>query len=247
MKTQNIYPIYKVLIADSTDEFRQSLADALSDRFHVKLASSGPQAFSLLESFAPDILILDLMLSGLDGLTLMQDVINRKQVLTLATTRFLSPYILDAAARMGICYLMLKPCHVDAVASRVQDLSDSLLSSLATPPDPRTSVANMLLDLNISTKRRGYTCLREAIVLMAENPSQSITKELYPAIGAAFGSNREQVERVIRTAIEAAWRERDEQVWRGYFTPKADGSIARPTNAAFICRLAACLTMEQDA
>jgi hypothetical protein len=46
------------------------------------------------------------------------------------------------------------------------------------------------------------------------------------------------VERNIRSAIDAAWSKRDENVWRLYFTPDSQGKMDKPTNAAFISRLA---------
>ena len=238
----------KVLIADGSEEFRQALADALRGIYHIRTSREGNEALALVMDYEPDILVLDLMLPGLDGLSLLQSAAAAgKKMLVLATTRFLSAYVIDAASRLGVGYLMRKPCDIQAIVYRIADLSQCLKPVPAAAPDPRTMVSNMLLELNIATKRRGYGCLREAILLMSRNPGQSITKELYPAVGALCGAHREQVERVIRTAIDAAWRQRDEKIWRLYFPPQAGGQIPRPTNAAFICRLADCLTLEKEA
>lgn len=238
----------KVLIADGSEEFLHALTEALRGIYHVKSCRSGNDALELIMNFNPDILILDLMLPGMDGLSLLQYIETLgKQMHILATTRFLSNYVVEAVARLGVGYLMMKPCDVQAVVSRIADIAGSQEVPLVTEPAPRTAVSNMLLALNIATKRRGYNCLREAVLLMAEKPGQSITKELYPAVGALCGASRDQVERVIRTAIDAAWQQRDETIWRLYFPPKADGAIHRPSNATFICRLADCLAQEQSA
>lgn len=238
----------KILIADGADEFREALADALHGIYSVETCSDGNTALELAGAFAPDILVLDLTLPGLDGLSLLQALHKSGREMTvLATTRFLSTYVEEAAARLGVSYLMLKPCSVRAVVARIGDLSRAVQTIPMAAADMRTMVSNILLELNIAAKRRGYGCLREAILLMLENPGQSITKELYPAVAEVCGGSREQVERVIRTAIDAAWRSRDEGKWRAYFLPGPDGHIPRPTNAAFICRLADSLALEKDA
>ena len=85
---------------------------------------------------------------------------------------------------------------------------------------------------------KGYTYLRESIPIYAKDPQQAITKELYPAVAKLCGSSVDQVERAMRTAIERAWKRRDDQIWRLYFTPQSDGSIKKPSNSEFISRLA---------
>ena len=62
----------KVLIADSSEDFRCALADTLHGIYHIRTTADGNQAMQLLRSFLPDILIVDLMLPGLDGITLLQ-------------------------------------------------------------------------------------------------------------------------------------------------------------------------------
>lgn len=238
----------KVLIADGSEEFVCTLAEALRGMYHVRFCRDGNEALELIANYEPDILVLDLMLPGVDGLSLLQQsAAGEGAMMVLATTRFVSDYLIDAIGRLGVGYLMVKPCDTQAVVARIADLSGSLKPVPVTTPTPRTQVSNMLLALNVAAKRKGYNCLREAILLMAENPGQSITKELYPAVGQLCGAKRNQVERVMRTAIDAAWQRRDETVWRLYFPPQTDGSIPRPSNATFICRLADCLAQELEA
>ena len=108
-------------------------------------------------------------------------------------------------------------------------------------------MTNQLLSLNIPSKLRGYAYLREAIPRMMKDPDQPITKVLYPAVGAVFGCKGTHVERSIRSAIDTAWKQRDDRVWQRYFRVGSDGVIPRPSNAAFISRLADALRLNQDA
>lgn len=237
----------KLLIADSAEDFRSALADALRSAYHIRTAGEGTESFQLLRAFLPDILVLDLMMPGLDGITLLQKAAECGiRPVVLATTRYVSDYTLDAADRLGVSYVMVKPCDVSAAAARIADMSQRLKPPVFSSPEPRTLVSGILLRLGISTKLRGYGYLREAIPLMMREPGQSITKELYPAVAAQYGATAVQVERSIRSAIATAWSQRDPQVWQLYFPANDTGLIPRPTNAAFISRLADLLSPESE-
>lgn len=236
----------KLLIADGSEDFRMALADALRGTYQVRHCADGDQARMLLGSFHPDVLVLDMMLVGMDGISLLHWAIGAGHCPTvLATTRFVSDYILESAERFGVAYIMVKPCDIRAVAARIGDLSTRIHPPRQPQADARTQVTGLLLTLGVPVKLRGYAYLREAILVMARNPGQSITKELYPAVAEICGCASVHVERSIRSAISAAWEVRDETVWKLYFPPDGDGKIPRPTNGAFIQRMAGCLEVEK--
>lgn len=238
----------KLLIIDGAEDFRAGLADALKGMYIVKTCGDGQSALELARSFGPDLLILDLMISGVDGLSLVQLITQiRGQPLILATTRFLSDYVLEAASRIGIDYMVVKPCNIQALVGRLADLVDSRNPGIMARPDPRVSVANLLLAMGFATNNKGYTYLREAIPIYAEDPQQAITKELYPAVAKRCGGSADQVERAMRTAIERAWLRRDEHIWKLYFTPLPEGEIKKPSNSEFISRLADLLIRQEPA
>ncbi len=229
----------KLLIADGTEDFRVALANMLRGAYQVRCCSDGIRARELLQEFSPDVLILDLMLPGFDGISLLRWAVEWDiRPVVLATSRFVNDYVAEEMSRMGVGYLMLKPCDLSATVARVGDLGQRIRPVVATSPDPASQVSNLLLALGVPTKLRGYAYLREAVVLMAQNPSQSVTKVLYPEVARRCGCAAMHVERGIRSAICTAWSGRDEGVWRLYFQPDASGTIPRPTNAAFISRLA---------
>lgn len=231
----------KILIADASEEFIDALLSKLRKDFLVRTACNGQSALELLRAFRPDVLVTDLILPGLDGISLIQTAAQEGiRPAVLASTRFLSDYVTDRVSALGVSYLMVKPCAVDAVVSRIRDMA-SRMNQAAPPqaPDPRVTVSNVLLQLGFPTKRRGYGSLREAILLFAKDPSQSITKELYPAVVAqSSGTTVYQVEHAIRSIIRAAWERRDDRIWQLYFPPDENGTVPCPTNAAFISRIA---------
>jgi len=231
--------LQKLLIADGNEAFRQALADALQGSYDIRTCCTGMEALSLLRSFGPDVLVLDLMLSQLDGISLLEHAAaGQIRPMVLATTRFTNDYILESVTRLGVNYVMLRPCDLSATVARIRDLSRRLNPSPAAAPDPKTQVSNLLLSLGIPTRLKGYLLVREAILLMAQHPDLAITKELYPIVASICDCHKDHVERSIRSAVTSAWNNRDDRIWRQYFTPGADGSIRRPSNGAFISRLA---------
>ena len=231
----------KLLIADCSEDYRTALANALTGQYHVLCCRTGTEALELLRREKPDIFVLDLMLPELDGLTLLERACSEGiRPMVLAATPILTGYVYSCAQRLGIEYLIRKPCEIDAIASRVKDLSQRL-ATLQPKSDPAVSVTDLLLSLSFSTKHNGFAYLREAILLIAKNPSQSVTKVLYPAVAHIFGCQKENVERSIRTALDSAWERGDRQLWNRYFPDAA----YRPSNAVFISRIAEALLLKE--
>lgn len=237
----------KILIADSAEEFCRALTQTIGSGYRIRCCRDGNNALQLLQTFRPDICVLDLMISGLDGITLLQKIAQRGlRPAVLATTRYVSEYILSSAERLNIGYLMVKPCDPAAVAARVSDMTQQIRLPVFASPEPRTQVSNMLLSLGVPTKLRGYGYLREAVLLMVRQPGQSITKELYPAVAAGCGATAVQVERSIRSAVKNSFQRQDETVWHMYFPAGEAGNTRPPTNSEMISCLADRLRLTQQ-
>lgn len=237
----------KLLIADSVEGFRQSLADHLRGTYRIRICREGRETLDEMLAFKPDLVVLDMMLPGLDGISILQEAERcGLRPTVLAVTKYANDFMVEAAIRLEVGYMMVKPCDVRAVAQRLQELAEYVEHPTVTRSDIRTEVSNVLLGLGISTKLRGYTYLREAILEMIANPGQSVTKELYPAVGKICGATRTQVERSIRSAIGKAWKQRDEASWRQLFQGASADGPERPTNAVFITRIADRLSLNRE-
>lgn len=227
----------KLLIAESSQELAGALAELFRGSCQVHCCTDGDEARQLLHRLRPDVLILDLMLPGFDGLSLLQWA--REQEIcpqVLATTRFCSDYVVETAQLLGIRYLMRKPCSVSAMAARVRDLLERDMPEFSR--EQSTDTAGLLRVLGIPGKLRGCTYLRCAVPLYARDPLQSITKVLYPEVAKLCNCEPSHVERSIRSAIETGWKRRDDNIWRLYFPADETGTVSKPTNGAFIARLA---------
>lgn len=223
----------KLLIAEGDDAYRADLEALFCQRCIVQACSDGGEALRLLSEFEPDMLVVDLMLPKMDGLSLIQELRKMdSQTMILAQTSFSSPYVTAWLQKLEVDYVMMKPCKLEAVDGRVQDFID-LIQGEPAAPERNRSLADALMRLGVEPKLSGYRYLMAAIPQYSENPTQSITKELYPAVGES-----KLVERSIRSAIDKAWQQRDETVWREYFSCSEGGFVPRPSNGTFIARVA---------
>lgn len=223
-----------LLIADSSGEFARDLAAMLESNYHAYCCTDGRSAMELMRSVKPDILVLDLMLPGLDGITLLQMAAQEGfSPKVLASTSLYNDYVLQSAQELGVAYLMRQPCDVQAAALRVKDLHQRLHIRTAAA-DAGAYVGDILTSLSLLAKHSGFRYVRECILQTSVHPGRSVTKVLYPEVAELFGTGPNQVEHSIRTALVHAWDNRDPEIWGQYFP----GSTRRPSNAVFIARMA---------
>lgn len=228
-----------LMIVDDSEDFRLALEAALSDAFRIVQCCNGRQALDTAPQVRPDVMILDLMLTEVDGVTLLHEIRRAGlHPIVLAVTRFFNGYIMESAQELGIGYLIRKPCSPAAVSQRVRDLCRRLNSGPVVPINPADYVTEQLKSLMFVPKHKGFEYLKEAVLLMCRQPDISITKELYPKVGAPSGSSPSQVERSIRSAIGVAWSQGGAPAWERFFPPEADGTSSKPSNGHVIARLA---------
>lgn len=224
-----------VLIADSSEDFCRELSQQLNPFSQVLTCSNGEKAMEILAQEQPDVLVLDLMMPGMDGISLIELLMaSGRTPQILATSSYISPYILDVMAQLHVDCLMEKPCSVSGAAARVRKMLQQKGTSLCTDG----GVSRLLLQMGFSAKLRGYAYLREAVLRMALDPDISLTNELYPGVASVFGVTSQHIEHSIRGAVMDAWKNRPVGVWELYLDPDPLGQLERPTNAAIISALA---------
>ena len=227
----------KLLIADSSEGFADALCEQLDDVFEISLCSNGCEVIPLLHNTSPDLLLLDLMLPGCDGLTILESLCAlEERPVILVVSRIYGFYVQDSMEKLGVCYAMQKPCDVNAVCNRLKELAQYPKTQLLPVAEEEEIISSMLRALGFSSKPIGYRCLVEAVRLIARNPNQQYTKELYPAVGEIVGCSWRQVERDIRTAISLAWESRNPFVWQE-FLPGQSMPEKKPTNSTLIAAL----------
>lgn len=217
----------KALIADPSEEFREALTLALSPGFQVITCARGDEVPALLASEKPDLLILELSLPGLDGISLLEQLKARPPVLVV--TDLINPYVHGALVRLEVEYAIRKPCPIRAVADRAFDLVRPLGSAQA--PE---ALQETLIRLGIPCGRHGFQHLRTGLPLLAQNRDQQLSKELYETIAALDHSTPAAVEKAIREVIRRGWSGGDRREWNRLFP----GHTRCPGNKEFLFRLA---------
>ena len=238
-----------VFIADSGEDFVSALTAALqrTDGFEILgTAGDGEQAISMIARCKPDILVLDLMLSKQDGLSVLKAISGMEHPpRVLATSVFMTEYISSAAAGLGIQYLMLKPCDMGALVDRLEEIrgGESLRNSNLRRLDKaniETMVTSIIHEIGVPAHIKGYQYLREAIIIAVNDMDviNAITKVLYPQVAKAFGTTPSRVERAIRHAIEVAWDRGDLDTLQRFFGYTVSNTKGTPTNSEFIALIA---------
>ena len=238
-----------VLIADSAEDFCSGLTAALqrSEGFQVVgTAGDGEQAIRMIGERKPDVLVLDLMLSKQDGISVLKAISGmERRPVTLATSAFLTEYVSSAAASLGVRYLMLKPCDMAALVERLEEIRGG--ESLRYPAPRRadktsieTMVTGIIHEIGVPAHIKGYQYLREAIIIAVNDMDviNAITKVLYPQVAKTFGTTPSRVERAIRHAIEVAWDRGDLDTLQSFFGYTVSNTKGKPTNSEFIALIA---------
>jgi two-component system response regulator (stage 0 sporulation protein A) len=251
----------KVLIADAGEDFRVLLSGAIEaeeDMTVVGCAADGIEALSLLEAQKPDVLLLDLVLPGLDGMAVLQQMATRGlSPVTIVVSAFYNERMITGSAALGAYYFIPKPCDVGALLARIR-LSVSAESApfpAILPPenaggahDLEATVTEVIHEIGVPAHIKGYQYLREAILITIRDMDviNAVTKVLYPAVARKFGTTPSRVERAIRHAIEVAWDRGDLETLQKYFGYTVSNIKGKPTNSEFIAMIADHLSLRRQ-
>ncbi|MBR5534420.1 MAG: sporulation transcription factor Spo0A, partial [Ruminiclostridium sp.] len=234
-----------ILIADTSEEFRTALAEALQSEEGLEVVgqtNDGQDAIRLTRELAPDILVMDLVLGRADGFDVL-DAVSTLPVSTLVLSGFARGAMADQVAARGGDYYMVKPCRIPSVVERVRLLGSQHWCEDLLPNQPsalrqtlETNVTAIIHEIGVPAHIKGYQYLREAIIMTVEDMEviNAVTKILYPEVARKFGTTASRVERAIRHAIEVAWDRGDLDTLQKYFGFTVSNSKGKPTNSEFI-------------
>ncbi|MBE6975238.1 MAG: sporulation transcription factor Spo0A [Ruminococcaceae bacterium] len=238
-----------VFIADSNEDFCTGLTAALHQAGGYRVvgtAFDGEQAIQQICKCKPDMLVVDLMLSKQDGLSVLAAVkeLDKKPAI-LATSCFISDYVSGSVAGLGVRYLMQKPCDLTALVMRMNELraGENLRFVSGRRPEPvniEAMVTNIIHEVGVPAHIKGYQYLREAIMIAIDDMDviNAITKVLYPMVAKKFDTTASRVERAIRHAIEVAWDRGDLDTLQRLFGYTVSNTKGKPTNSEFIALIA---------
>lgn len=255
-----------VAIADDNDRILELLGEIVSSDKNLTLvgsANNGEEIYQIIKNTQPDVVLLDLIMPKMDGLSVMDRVNEDKNLKKspnfIVITAVGQERITEDAFKKGASYYIMKPFHNDTVLNRIKYIQGEVQNkkreiSRYTECSAETKeislenrVTDMIHEIGIPAHIKGYHYLRDAILMAIEDMDvlNAITKILYPTIAKKHQSTSSRVERAIRHAIEVAWGRGKIDVLDDLFGYTVSNGKGKPTNSEFIALVADTIRLEQ--
>lgn len=243
----------RIYIADKTED--NQLVSYIRENEKFSLVGSSTNGEDVLESvplLKPDFLVMEVMLSGIDGFVVLEKLKERmgeNMPKVIFVTNLSHTGFVTKAMNEGASYFMVKPVKPEVLAERIFDLmqsSSQQVSTMKVNKQLDEKISNIFISIGIPAHIKGYQFLREAVKLAVEKPEiiGSITKQLYPTIAERFETSSSKVERGMRHAIEVAWNRGKIENINSIFGLKIYNSNEKPTNGELIALIADKMIME---
>lgn len=248
-----------VAIADDNERMLDLLGEIIESDRELNLvgkAKNGEDMYQIIRTKEPDVVLLDLIMPKMDGLSVMERVNEdrtvKKHPSFIVVTAIGQERITEDAFEKGAAYYILKPFNNDTVLQRIKNTSRRLRNgtsqgmpegtpSQAVPEDSlETRVTDMIHEIGIPAHIKGYHYLRDAIIMAVEDMDvlNAITKVLYPTVAKKHQTTSSRVERAIRHAIEVAWSRGKLDTLDELFGYTVSNGKGKPTNSEFIALVA---------
>lgn len=264
-----------VLIADADEHLATKLAQYLKGTGNIKVVDvvkDGQTAFDVMKQSKPDLLLLDLVLPGRDGLSVMEGLSQMDCNTCIVVTSALdNSNMITYACQLGADYYICKPYDCKTVYERIQQLcgryyqlksdkaheeSAVALAGEETVKKEQADAPAFTLEAKVTAEIRalgipahikGYQYIREGIILALEDEDMLdyITKFLYPTIAKKYNTTAGSVERAIRHAIGVAWERGNREAIIELYGYAYCDKRERPTNSEFLSLIVDKLRLEQ--
>ena len=256
-----------VAVVDDNEKIVETICNELERDEEINIvgkAKNGEEAFDIIKKTNPDVVVLDLIMPKMDGLSLMNKIHKDGSIIKLPffiiTSAISNETVIQDAFCYGAGYYMLKPFETEMIVERVKTaksynkrLPDNKKFVAAYEDKKKimdrnieSDVTNIIHDVGVPAHIKGYQYLREAIIMSVNDPEMlnSITKILYPTIAKTFQTTSSRVERAIRHAIEVAWNRGKMDTIDELFGYTINAEKGKPTNSEFIALIADKIRLE---
>lgn len=246
-----------VAIADDNERMPRLLGDIIEsdeDLNVVGTAKDGEEAYNVIKTKEPDVVLLDVVMPKLDGLGVLDRVNHdksiRKHPAFIMVSAIGQEKITEDAFNLGADYYIMKPFDNDMILNRIKRVKNSgtnltqgarKINAYEKEEDLsernlEEDVTEIIHELGVPAHIKGYQYLRDAIVMSVNDMDMlnSITKILYPTIAKKYQTTSSRVERAIRHAIEVAWSRGKMDTIDEMFGYTIHNGKGKPTNSEFI-------------
>ena len=219
----------------------QALDKALADCGYALagLAPDGATGLGLLQALQPRLALVNAALPGMDGV----DFAKRVRALRLVVQPdilLLAPPGLRLPERDSLPALGVVALESPVDADRLKAVLNALCKRPRALPEDKAARLKSLLDALGVPLHRGRDCLFLAVALAWRDAGRvaSLKDGIYPEVARQTGLTVAQVERAVRYAIDAAWRNGAIEHQHRIFGDTIDARRGKPTCGEMIAQLA---------
>lgn len=256
-----------IAIADDNERMVNLLGTLIRDDSELELvgqADNGKDIYDIIREKEPDVVLLDIIMPKVDGLTVMekvnQDSSMKKHPAFIVISAVGQEQITEDAFNLGACYYIMKPFDNEMILNRIKHFRDNRTRRPGEIRKPEKQdfsvelknrnlemdVTSIIHEIGVPAHIKGYQYLRDAIIMSVEDMEMlnSITKILYPTIAKKHQTTPSRVERAIRHAIEVAWSRGKMDTIDELFGYTVSTGKGKPTNSEFVALIADKIRLE---
>ena len=256
-----------IAIADDNERIVNLLGAIIKEDNDLELvgqADNGKDIYNIIKEKEPDVVLLDIIMPKVDGLTVMekvnQDRTMKKHPAFIVVSAVGQERITEDAFNLGAYYYIMKPFDNDMILNRIKHIRNQATGRVRdirkfsanenkgdySEKNLEMDVTNIIHEIGVPAHIKGYQYLRDAIIMSVEDMEMlnSITKILYPTIAKKHQTTPSRVERAIRHAIEVAWSRGKMDTIDELFGYTVSTGKGKPTNSEFIALIADKIRLE---
>lgn len=256
-----------VAIADDNAVMLEMLGNIITKDDELELvgkAKNGEEAYDLIRETSPDVMLLDIIMPKMDGLSVMEKVNKdsslKKRPAFIIISAIGNEGITEDAFRLGANYYIMKPFDKEMVVNRIKNIRLDVTAKAGQEKritayehkveymerNLEEDVTEIIHEIGVPAHIKGYQYLRDAIIMVVNDVDMlnSITKVLYPGIAKKYQTTPSRVERAIRHAIEVAWSRGKMDTIDALFSYTVHNAKGKPTNSEFIALIADKIRLE---
>jgi len=214
------------------------------------IVTTGQQTLEVCRKSPPDILVIDAVLPGVDGLGVVEQLkreLGSRMPRVIGGSR--TAFSWDGFFRRGASAVMSVPWNIHelkfAILREITNMKTC--ADWNALDDVRMRAGRLLTQMGMHASLKGYAYLSCAAALAFENEARlfSVGSGIYEPIAAHFGTTKENVERLIRHAVESTMSAARARGVYSLFGNTIDPAKGKPTNAQAIALLVQRLRVER--
>lgn len=256
-----------VAIVDDNERMVSVLSEVVSSDSELNVigtAKNGEEAYQLISDKEPDVVLLDIVMPKIDGISVMekvnQDRTLKKSPAFIIVSAVGQDSITEDAFNQGAAYFIMKPFDNEVLLNKIKyvksnankvnrDVKKSQIYENRKEYVERnleSDVTEIIHEIGVPAHIKGYQYLRDAIIMSVNDMEMlnSITKILYPTIAKKHQTTPSRVERAIRHAIEVAWSRGKMDTLDALFGYTISNGKGKPTNSEFVALIADKIRLE---